>query len=180
MYHDNMVVLLLTGVVFFVSVLACFSDARTMRIPNSYSVVVIAAFAIAFAIGPESFGKWWWHLGSAALIFAITYVMFAYNMLGSGDSKFGTALGLWVGFKGLLSYVFFMALLGGALGILSLVFRRYKPFANPLPQSWVARAQEGANAVPYGIAISFGAWAGMAHTGFLNHQLDELIRIIHS
>ena len=34
-------------------------------------------------------------------------------------------------------------------------------------------------AVPYGLAISFGAWAAFFHTGFLDHRIDEVIKIIH-
>lgn len=158
---------------------ACVSDVRALRIPNLYSVVVIVAFGIAFLAAPESFGAWWTHLAAFAGMFAVTYVMFCFNMLGAGDSKFGSALALWVGLKGLLPYIFYMAIAGGIVGVLALYFRKKKPFRNPPAGSWMALAQEGRNAVPYGIAISFGGAAALLHTGFVHHQLDELFRLIH-
>lgn len=171
--------LLLTGVVFGVTILACVSDVRSLRIPNLYSIIVIGAFAVAFAAAPESFGKLSAHLLSLVIIFLITYIMFVFGLMGGGDAKFGSALALWVGLPGIVSYVFWMTLMGGLIAALSLLIKNKKPFANPAAGSWVAQVQEGRNAVPYGIAISFGAWAALLHTGFITHQLDEVIKIIH-
>ncbi|TAL35667.1 MAG: peptidase, partial [Alphaproteobacteria bacterium] len=105
--------LLLTGVVFGVTIMACVSDVRSLRIPNLYSIVVIGAFAVAFAAAPESFGKLSAHLLALVLIFLITYIMFVTGLMGGGDAKFGSALALWVGLPGIVSYVFWMTLMGG-------------------------------------------------------------------
>ena len=174
-----MLVALLLGVVFVTTLLACLSDVQTLRIPNLYSVIVMAAFAVAFFVSPESFGSWKEHLGAFAIILIVTYIMFMVGMMGGGDSKFGSALALWVGVHGLLSFVFWMGLMGGILGGISLYFKKKKPVQNPKEGSWIAQVQMGRNAVPYGIAISFGAWAGLLQTGLITHQLDELIKIIH-
>lgn len=174
-----MLTALLTFAVLAIMLLACVSDVKALRIPNMYSVVVAGAFAIAFLASPEDFKVWWSHLGAAGGMFIITYIMFCAGMLGAGDSKFGSALALWVGLKGLMVYVFYMAVVGGLIGLLSIYFRKKKPFSNPPAGSWMAVAQEGKNSVPYGIAISFGAFAALLQSGFINHQLDELLRIIH-
>ena len=174
-----MIVVLLTFVVLATTVLSCISDARTLRIPNLHSLIVLGAFVPAYFLSPESFGPWWEPLGALAIFFVITYVMFSWGMMGGGDAKLGSALALWTGLKGFLPYVFYMALTGGVLGIIALTFKKYKFFKNPAAGSWVASAQEGRNAVPYGIAISVGAWAGLLHTGLIHHQLDEVIKIIH-
>lgn len=174
-----MIVALLTCVVLAATVASCVSDVKSLRIPNAYVVAILLAFVPAFLIAPEQFGAWWEHLGAFAAIFAITYVMFAVGMIGGGDAKLGSALALWVGLKGLMAYVFYMAVVGGVLGLFSLLLKKKKPFTKPKKGSWVATVQDGGNAVPYGIALSIGAWAGLFHTGFLGHQLDELIRIIH-
>jgi prepilin peptidase CpaA len=171
--------MLLTGVVLVTTVMACVSDVRSLRIPNLYSVIVIGAFALAFAAAPESFGKLSAHVLSLVIIFLITYIMFVSGLMGGGDAKFGSALALWVGLPGIVSYVFWMTLMGGLIAALSLLIKNRKPFSNPAAGSWVAQVQDGRNAVPYGIAISFGAWAALLHTGFVTHQLDEVIKIIH-
>ena len=170
---------LLTLAVLLLTLASCVSDMRTMRIPNWHSAAVIVAFILSFAASPDSFGKWWDPLASFALMFAATFFMYWKNMIGSGDTKLGSVLALWVGLKGLVIYLFYMTLLGGILGGLSLVLLRRKPFAHPLPGSWMAQAQDGKRVVPYGVAISFGAWGALLHTGFISHQLHELFKIIH-
>jgi prepilin peptidase CpaA len=100
-------------------------------------------------------------------------------MIGGGDSKLGTALALWAGLRGLLPFVFYMALVGGILGIAALVLYKLKPFKNPRVGGWIEQAQLGANAIPYGIAISAGAWASFFHTGIVHEQIHEVFKIIH-
>lgn len=165
--------------VFVITLLSCVSDVKSLRIPNLYSVLIIAAFAVAFLVSPESFGPLWHHAGALVVVFLVTYLMFIAGMMGGGDSKLGSALALWVGIKGVVFYVFWMAVAGGVIGALSLLIKKKKPFAKPLAGSWMAAAQEGKSAIPYGIAISFGSWMAMLQTGFITKQLDELFKIIH-
>jgi prepilin peptidase CpaA len=174
-----MIILFASLVIFVTSVMACVSDVRFLRIPNSYVCVVIAAFLPAFLLSPESFGPWWHHLAAGLIFLVITYIMFCCGMLGGGDAKLGAALALFVGLRGLVPYLFYMALVGGLLGALAIVIKKKKPFTHPSPESWAGQLYQGRNAVPYGIAISFGAWAALFHTGFADNILDELIAIIH-
>lgn len=173
-----MIAFILTLAVLAVTAASCVSDYRAMRIPNLHSAIVIGAFLLAFLISPEAFGRWWEHLGAFALMFGVTFAMYCAGMVGSGDTKLGSALALWVGLKGLMPYLFYMTLAGGILGVISLVLRRKKPILNPVPGSWVAKVQEGKSVVPYGIAISVGAWGALLHTGFIYHQIDEVFKII--
>lgn len=173
------ITLVMIIIVFVVTVMACISDIRSLRIPNAYSLIVIACFIPAWIAEPRNFVPLWDHLAAMVIIFGITYAMFTAGMMGGGDSKFGTALGLWVGLKGLLPFVFYMALVGGLLGAVALGLRNRKLFRNPGPGSWVEQLQLGKNAVPYGVAISLGSWVSFLHTGFLDHQLNEVFKIIH-
>jgi prepilin peptidase CpaA len=170
---------LLTLAVFVVTVLSCLSDIRRLRIPNMHSLIVMACFVPAFFLSPNYFGRWWEHLGALLIIFLITYIMFTLRMMGGGDSKLGSALALWVGLPGVVPFVFYMGVTGGVIALFSLWMRRKKPFDNPPEESWMAQVQAGRNAIPYGIAIVFGAWGAMLSTGMLHHQLVELIKIIH-
>jgi prepilin peptidase CpaA len=174
-----MVLFLLTCVVFITTLASCVSDLRRLRIPNAHVLIVMAAFALAYIVSPEFFGRWWEHLAAFAIVFIVTYAMFAFGMIGGGDAKLGAALALWVGLKGLMPFMFYMAIVGGLLGIAALMIRKNKPFKNCRDGSWVSEVQLGKNAVPYGIAITFGAWAGMFYTGFLTTVLHEVIKIIH-
>ncbi|MDP2206038.1 MAG: prepilin peptidase [Alphaproteobacteria bacterium] len=174
-----MIVALLTCLMLATTLLSCISDVQRLRIPNTYVLIVLGSFAVAFALSPSSFGVWWHPFAAGGVFLVITYVMFAFNMLGAGDAKLGAALALWVGLPGLMAYVMYMAIVGGLLGVASLFLKKRKPFKNPREGSWVATVQGGGNAVPYGIAITTGAWGAMLHNGFIFHQIDELIKIIH-
>lgn len=174
-----MIVALLTCLVLVVTLLSCASDVRALRIPNKHVLVILAAFVLAFALSPASFGAWWHPFAGGAVFLAVTYIMFACNLLGAGDAKFGAALALWVGLPGLMAYVMYMAIVGGVLGAASLFLKKKKPFKNPRAGGWVATVQSGGNAVPYGVAITVGAWGAMFHNGFISNQIDELIKIIH-
>lgn len=173
------ITLIMTLAVFIVTLLSCVSDVRSLRIPNWHSLAVTGCFIPAYAAMPEAFGGIWQHIGAMGIMFAVSYAMFSFGMMGGGDSKLGTALGLWLGLKGLMPFLFVMAVTGGMIGFVSLLLRKKKLFKKPLKGSWVEQAQKGRNAIPYGVAISVGAWAAFFHTGFLHQQLNEVFKIIH-
>ncbi len=174
-----MIVLLCIAIVFVVTLMACVSDARSLRIPNLYSVVVLAAFGVACVASPEVFQPLWNHFLALGIIFVVTYLMFMAGMMGGGDSKFASALAIWIAAKGVMVFVFWMAVAGGVIGVLTLWMKKKKPFRNPPEGSWMAAAQKGESKIPYGIAISFGAWIALWHSGLITHQLGEVFKIIH-
>lgn len=151
---------------------ASLSDARGLVIPNAYPAGIALAFVPAYAaflfFAGESgyFQGWASHLGAFALVFAGSFVLFALNLFGAGDSKLASAYALWAGMDGLYVFVFYMALVGGVLGVATLIVQRRKPFATPRAGSWIARVQGGDNAVPYGIAITAGAFASFWWLGY--------------
>lgn len=173
------ITLAMTLIVLAVTLLSCVSDVRSLRIPNWHVLVIIACFIPAWLATPELFGGLTSHLVAMGLMLVITYVMFSLKMMGGGDSKLGTALGLWIGLKGFLPFMLYMAIMGGVLGVITVLIEQKKPFKNPRHGSWVEQTQTGHNVVPYGIAISFGAWAAFLYTGLIHNQLNEVFKIIH-
>ena len=165
------ITLVMTLTVFAVTVLSCVSDVRSLRIPNTHALVILGCFIPAWLATPAAFGPFWPHMEAMGIVFIITYIMFCLGMMGGGDSKLGTALGLWVGLKGSLPFVFYMAVMGGLLGAITLLLQKKKPFKNPRPGSWIEQVQSGQNAVPYGVAISFGSWASFCHTGLITSSI---------
>ncbi len=174
-----MIVLLCIAIVFVVTLMACVSDATSLRIPNLYSVIVLAAFAVAYISAPDVFNPLWKHLLALGIILGVTYLMFIAGMMGGGDSKFASALAIWIAAQGVMVFVFWMAVAGGVIGVLSLWMKKKKPFKRAREGGWVAAAQGGQNKIPYGIAISFGAWMALLHSGLITHQLGEVFKIIH-
>jgi prepilin peptidase CpaA len=175
----SIITLVMTFMTLTVTVLSCISDVRSLRIPNWHALAIIGCFIPAWLATPQAFGVLWQQIATMIIIFGVTYLMFCKGIMGGGDSKLGTALGLWIGLQGLLPFLIYMGIMGGVIGILSLLMRNRKFFKNPLPGSWIEQLQNGRNAVPYGVAISFGAWAAFFHTGFVHNQLNEVFKIIH-
>jgi len=178
-------IIFLTCLLFAVGsgVLASISDFRGMVISNTYSIIIAAAFVVAFA------GMWaleqdhvfepvLGHLISAGIVFIVTLGLFAINVLGAADSKMASAYALWVGsLQGLFVFLFYMALAGGLLGVVALVIKKWKPFQSPPEKSWVGQLQAGHNKVPYGIAIFIGALAFFAKVGYYDLEfLAEFVK----
>jgi prepilin peptidase CpaA len=97
------------------------------------------------------------HLGAAALVLVFAFIFFARGWIGGGDAKLAAATALWFGFGHLMDYLVYASLLGGALTLLLLQFRRW-----PLPQvlarqPWVSRLHEPQEGIPYGIALAAAA-----------------------
>jgi len=159
-----------------VGFLAAYADFKGMTIPNFYSAIILGAFLTGYLIlwlfGREDvFGAFVSHLLSGGLVFALTLVMFALKGIGAGDSKLATAFAFWVGLRGLMPFLFYMALMGGVLGLVALVLRKFKPLKNPAEGSWIARVQAGENAVPYGIAIVAGALVSFIKLGYIGTEV---------
>jgi len=161
---------------------AAWSDYTRMTIPNLYSIAIIAAFVPAFIgvkfLAPEIdyFSSFQDHLITFLVVFAFTYLLFFLKFIGGGDSKLITAYALWTGFQGIMPFLFFMALVGGILGLITIGLERSKPFKSPEKDSWIFKAQKGAKQVPYGIAIFIGAVITFWQVGYL--QPDTLMAVV--
>jgi prepilin peptidase CpaA len=136
---------------------AASSDLVTMTISNRVSIILVAGFfALALIIGlsPTIVLV---HIGAAALVLVIAFVMFAQGWIGGGDAKLAAATALWLGFDHLTAYLLYASLFGGALTLLLLQVRTW-----PLPgllsgQQWAERLHRKDAGVPYGIALAASA-----------------------
>jgi len=170
----------ITLALLIVTILSCVSDVRSLRIPNWHSLAILGGFFVAYFSAPELFNGLGRHLIAMTAMFVVTYIMFTYGVIGGGDAKFGTALGLWVGLKGIVPFIFYMTMIGGILGLAALLLRKRKLFKNPRPGSWVEQAQTGHSAVPYGVAISLGFWMELIHAGFVQTEAGAVLKFIHA
>ena len=97
------------------------------------------------------------HVGAAAVVFAVVFVIFAQGWIGGGDAKLAAATALWLGFDHLLAYFLYASLFGGVLTFTMIQFR-----VAPLPgflagQDWAQRLHRMDAGVPYGIALAASA-----------------------
>jgi prepilin peptidase CpaA len=150
--------------------LAGVSDLRTRRIPNALTVTALGiALALRGATGVEPLAG---GLAGALLAFATAVPFVMLGGMGGGDAKMLAAVGAFIGPAGLPTMLFVTALVGGAMGAFTVARRGafgatvtrcrailVTPFgisSGPLPRL----GAPGAIAIPYGVAIGAGAFAG--------------------
>ena len=137
---------------------AAASDLLTMRIANSVSLGIVAAFLVIALIAGMPAQEMLLHLAVGAGLLVAEMVLFGLNLVGGGDAKLLAASGLWIGYEQLVPFVAYVTIFGGALALLLLAYRRFPATALPLP-TWAARLHQTGEGMPYGIAIAAGALA---------------------
>ncbi|OJU20527.1 MAG: peptidase [Afipia sp. 62-7] len=136
---------------------AAASDLFTMTIPNRVSLLLIAGFFVLAGFGGMPLEQIGLHAAAGLTGLVVAFACFAFGWLGGGDAKVAAAVGLWFGFPPLTNYLLYASLIGGALTLLLLEFRRW-----PLPyalgsQDWLERLHRKETGIPYGIALALGA-----------------------
>lgn len=133
---------------------AAWSDLFTMTISNRVSILLVAGFAVMAVLVGLSPTDMLWHAAAGLLVLAIAFTCFAFGWIGGGDAKLIAATTLWFGFEGMLYYLLYASLLGGAL-TLSLLAVRNWPLPLQLKQVlWIDRLHDSKTGVPYGIALA--------------------------
>ena len=131
-------------------------DVTTFEIPNFVSIVGGFLFFPAALFVQLELGVMALHLLAAALALGAGFSLFVANILGGGDVKIFSVVALWSGLQDLLPLLFCMALIGGLLALLLLLFRRFRLPRGAHHLGWLANlhAQKG---VPYSVAIVLAA-----------------------
>jgi len=139
-------------------VLAAGWDIASYTIPNFLQIsllVSFVAFVVATGMAPSVIGA---HMLAGFVGFAVGFTLFALGYIGGGDAKLFACITLWLGFHSLPEYALMASILGGALTMVLLEVRRL-----PLPealsgQSWILKLHDARGAIPYGVALSAGAF----------------------
>ncbi len=138
-------------------------DVITFRIPNWANAAVAVAFIVFAGAAAMTGAEVWWlgHLAAAAAVFVVGLILFQTRALGGGDVKLLAAAALWIGLDGIVPFVVWVGLAGGALVLLLLLLRRnltmLAAWALPrTPATW-PRVLTAGEKVPYGVAIAIGA-----------------------
>ena len=128
-------------------------DLLTMTIPNRISLTLLAGFCLAAPLAGFSLETFGMHLAAGALILAVGIVLFSFGLFGGGDAKLMAAASVWIGFDHLLTFFVDIALLGGVLAVILLLYRRL-PVAVFPSQPWAWRLHSNDIGMPYGLAIA--------------------------
>jgi prepilin peptidase CpaA len=136
---------------------AMISDVRQFRIPNSYSLVLAGIYPFAAWSGGLAGQVILLSLAAGVVVLLVGIGLFALNLFGGGDVKLLAAATLWTGLPLLLNFVLYTALLGGALALVILIFRKL-PLAERLPLAFLRRQHRETNDIPYAVAIGIAGF----------------------
>lgn len=123
------------------------SDLRTRQIPNWTVLALMGLFCISFFVGISV--PLLSALGAALIVFICSFSLFAFGIVGAGDSKLASAVALFAGVYRLPEFILYMGLAGG---ILVLCMMAAEPRALVLLQLRGRGALD--RGVPYGVAIA--------------------------
>ncbi|HZQ12873.1 MAG TPA: prepilin peptidase [Pseudolabrys sp.] len=146
---------------------AASSDLFTMTISNKLSVALAVGFFLLVVVTGMGLSAVGMHVAAAGLVLVVAFLLFTQGWIGGGDAKLAAAAALWFGFGHLLDFLVYASLLGGALTVVIIQFRKL-----PLPgllarQPWIMRLHDKAGGVPYGIALAAAALIVYPHTGWM-------------
>ena len=136
-----------------VLVLAMLSDLRRFIIPNSLSIALAVSYPLVAALAGVSVQEILWHLGLGAALLLAGMILFMLRVFGGGDAKLIAAVGIWTGTGLLLPFLAYMAVIGGGLALLLLVFRRFRLAAALTGWTWLKELHGRRHEVPYAVAI---------------------------
>ena len=142
-----------------VLVAAAVSDIRRRRIPNWTVITLIGLFAV-LVIAVHGAGLLS-ALAAAGVALAVSVALYAFRLIGAGDSKLITAVALFAGLGYLPLLILATALTGGVIAMLSLAARPTRA----LTMVTMRGRGDWGRGVPYGVAIAVGGalviWAPM-------------------
>jgi prepilin peptidase CpaA len=133
------------------------NDLTTMKIPNWVSMALMAAFIPAGLLAGLPWMAFAVHCGIGMAVLFVGAVFFALRWIGGGDAKLMAAAALWLGPPGLLPFVLFVGLAGGAFCLVLLSARTWLQVYALNAPGWVARLLQPKGDIPYGVAIAIGA-----------------------
>jgi prepilin peptidase CpaA len=132
---------------------AAVSDALRRRIPNLLVLGVVALY-VSWAVLAGGLGIAG-DLAAAALVLAIGFGLYAFNVWGGGDAKLLASVALFAGFAHLPTLILVTAIAGGAMAVVSLGSRPRRALA-----MWHMKGQgDFGRGIPYGVAIAAGGLA---------------------
>ncbi|MEL7040946.1 MAG: prepilin peptidase [Pseudomonadota bacterium] len=154
--------------------LAALIDVETLTIPNwlnGWLAFLFIPAAIVAAPGWDVVGG---HLLVGAIAFAVSVGLFFLGLYGGGDAKYIPAVMLWMGPAGAMPFLVTVALAGGVLTIVVVILRGMLP-KGVTPGFGVATFEDR-KGVPYGVAITTGAFFAAQHSPFLTEFLNQITR----
>lgn len=136
-----------------VLVLAMLSDLRRFIIPNTLSIILAISYPVTALLAGLAWQDVMWNIGLGAALLLAGMVLFMLRVFGGGDAKLIAAVGIWTGTEHLLAFLAYMAMIGGVLALVLIVFRRMKLAGALAGWPWLRELHGRKHEVPYAVAI---------------------------
>ena len=115
-------------------------DIRSRRLPNWLNLAIALGFLPWAWLSGLAWGDFAIHLAVGLVVLGIGFGLYAAGVIGGGDAKMAAAVALWIGLAlepdlPLLRFFLLMALAGGVLAVIALVWQSVKKrrLTDPLP-----------------------------------------------
>jgi prepilin peptidase CpaA len=139
------VLLVISAAAAVVLLIASYHDIRHRSIPNWLPLSVAGGALLKWLVIGQ-FATALWAVAAGAIVFIVSALLFTQGWIGGGDAKLGAAVVFFLGGAATLQFLMLMALIGGVVAVLVLIWSRG---AKPRPT------------IPYGVAIAAAAIAMM-------------------
>lgn len=143
-------------VALFLTIFAALTDIRSLKIPNWISVSILALYPIAVLTSPSDI-DWLYSLLVGGVALVVGFGLFAAGLFGGGDVKLITALSVWAGVKVVLPFLFLVAISGGVLVVVMLIYRYIRKTMFVTDTAHSEAVLKAKIPVPYGVAIALGS-----------------------
>ena len=143
---------------------AAASDLLTMTISNRLTLGLVAGFVVLAPLTGMDWRTFGMHWAAGGAVLTLAFFCFAMGWIGGGDAKLGAAIALWLGWSSAIEFIGIASLLGGALTLILLAFRRSVVPVFIIRQPWVQRLHDDKAGVPYGIALAIAGLATYPHS----------------
>lgn len=161
-------------------VVGALNDIDCRRLPNWLTLAVAVLYALFVAVSPTPI-DWMSAFLVAALVFAVGFACFAFQLMGGGDVKLMAGLALWAGIDHIALFLAVTSFAGGLLSLVMLMLPRWSrsplvlmlsPLTDPItrkldrstalagtPSSTDLADIRINQSLPYGVAIAAGGFA---------------------
>ncbi|MDT8853715.1 prepilin peptidase [Paracoccaceae bacterium Fryx2] len=146
---------------------AALSDARSLRIPNTISILMLAGFGVLAPLAGFSPGAMALSLAAAAAVGVVLFLFFRRGWIRGGDTKLITVTALWLGAGQLPSFLLWTSLFGGVLALAALAFRAIPPRTAGAMPVWVSHMLGRPLGIPFGIAIAAAGLARLPYSPWM-------------
>jgi len=147
---------------------AC-SDVARLIIPNWVSIALVAIFPIAALIAGAPWMDVGMHILFGAIVLAVGFVLFQFNIIGGGDAKLLAAVSVWTGVAAFMPFFVWTVIAGGVMALALLTARQLIPVGSY--PGFVEHLLKKQNGIPYGVAIMIGALMAIPSLPYLSSPL---------